>query len=67
MVYVLADDMLWRRDVLTQLGAQDPARLDTILQGPSAPRRRGDVGAREARAHEIAAFAAAMGGEAVAS
>jgi hypothetical protein len=32
VLYVLADEWMWRRGVLKLLGAEDPAPLDTVLQ-----------------------------------
>lgn len=52
VLYVLADEWMWRRDLLALLGAKDPGRLDTALQ-PAAPAGQSAQWAR----------VAAMGGE----
>ena len=57
VVYSLAEEWMWRRDVLTLLGAEDPERLDTVLAG-IGPAPRG-----AARAQQIADMVTAMGGE----
>jgi hypothetical protein len=36
VLYVLADEWMWRRGVLKLLGAEDPAPLDTALRGAVA-------------------------------
>jgi hypothetical protein len=64
VVYVLAEEKLWRRDVLQMLGAADPTGLDSVLARTASRRGTGQRRrpARAARAAEIEAFATATGG-----
>jgi hypothetical protein len=56
VLYVLADEWMWRRGVLKLLGAEDPAPLDTVLQ-------RAVAGSD--RAVRVAEMTEAVGGEMV--
>ncbi len=57
VLYVLADEWMWRRNMMRLLGAKDEdvARLDTILATSPRP------ASREQRAAEVAAFVEGMG------